>query len=241
MPVPSTLADLSVTAASNSPSGADAPSVLDDHLRAHASFLAYLRNSQQLTTEATVASAATVDLGAQTSYAVHITGTTTITSFGSSYQGPRFLRFSGALTLTHNGTSLILPGNANITTAAGDSCIAIPYASGWRVVHYQRASVVPPGSIGSFISSSGWAPMTGGLVLQWGTATISGALQGLISFPIAFPNGALSAVVSDVKANTGDTVILGLGSTLTATQMGVVANGGGLTEIGSFRWIAIGY
>lgn len=98
--------------------------------------------------EASVASAATCDIGASDEWKVAITGTTTITSFGSGTHRHRFVRFAGALTLTHNATSLILPGGANITTAAGDTCIAASDGSGnWRVYNYQRASgkaVVPP-------------------------------------------------------------------------------------------------
>lgn len=44
----------------------------------------------------------------------------------------------------HNATSLILPGGANLVTAAGDSALATSDASGnWRVRHYQRASGKP--------------------------------------------------------------------------------------------------
>lgn len=88
-----------------------------------------------------LASAATVDIGAQNSTLINITGTTTITSFGANYNGPRYIRFDGALTLTNSAT-LVLPGAANITTAAGDSAIAVPIglpATGWRVAAYQRA------------------------------------------------------------------------------------------------------
>lgn len=91
---------------------------------------------------ANLGSAATTDIGAQNTVLLNITGTTTITSFGTNYNGPRYLRFDGVLTLTHNATTLILPGGANITTAAGDSAIVVPNgtpANGWRVVGYQRA------------------------------------------------------------------------------------------------------
>jgi len=89
---------------------------------------------------ADVASAATTDLSA-TSSNVRITGTTTITSFGTADSGlMRNLRFAAALTLTHNASSLILPGGANITTAAGDTAVAISLGSGnWVVVNYQPA------------------------------------------------------------------------------------------------------
>lgn len=89
-----------------------------------------------------LASAATTDIGDQLTTVLNITGTTTITSFGANYNGPRFLRFAGAVTLT-NSASLVLPGNANITTAAGDCAIVVPLgtpASGWRVITYQRAN-----------------------------------------------------------------------------------------------------
>ena len=68
-----------------------------------------------------VASAATADIGAAASNNVRITGTTTITSLGTAAAGiTRRVRFAGALTLTYNATSLILPGSANITTARSE-------------------------------------------------------------------------------------------------------------------------
>lgn len=95
--------------------------------------------------EASVASAATTDLGAVTSDKCNITGTTTITSFGTIAAGVRkWIKFAAALTLTHNATSLILPSGANITTAAGDTAIAVSEGSGnWRVIDYTKASGLP--------------------------------------------------------------------------------------------------
>lgn len=52
-----------------------------------------------------------------------VTGTTTITTInsGSRVNGCQiFLLFTGILTFTHNGTSLILKGATNATTAAGN-------------------------------------------------------------------------------------------------------------------------
>lgn len=96
--------------------------------------------------EVDIASATTTDIGGQNSNFLQITGTTTITGFGTNYNGPRFLRFAGALVLTH-GSALILPGAANITTVAGDMAIAYPKATtgtadGWKVI-FQRASALP--------------------------------------------------------------------------------------------------
>ena len=88
-----------------------------------------------------IASDTTTNLGNATGMFAHITGVTTIESFGNVAAGvARFLEFDGILTLTHNGTSLILPTAANITTAAGDTLVAISEGSGnWRVIVYQRA------------------------------------------------------------------------------------------------------
>lgn len=94
-------------------------------------------------TEQDIASAATTDIGALNTTVVRIIGTITIISLGTNYNGPRYVRFAGVLTLTHNATTLILPTGANITTAAGDSAIFVPKgnpADGWNCVEYQRAS-----------------------------------------------------------------------------------------------------
>jgi len=90
-----------------------------------------------------LASAATVDIGIQNTVALEISGTTTITSFGTSYNGPRLIRFTGVLTLTHNATTLNIPGGANITTAVGDFCIAYPNlaVNGWNIVLYQNSGI----------------------------------------------------------------------------------------------------
>jgi len=145
MPVPSSITDLIQTAGSNSPAGGDSvfPN-LDNYIRAIESFIAVLRDGKGLSAELDVASSGTCDIGASNSPFARITGTTTITSFGTNYNGPRYLRFAEALILTHSST-LVLPGAANITTVAGDTCVVIPGATSgtadkWVVVAYQRAS-----------------------------------------------------------------------------------------------------
>lgn len=76
--------------------------------------------------------------------AFDVTGAVTITSFVSLEVGKTFkLHFDAALTLTHHATNLILPGNINILTVAGDEAIFIEYASGtFRCLNYQRSSNV---------------------------------------------------------------------------------------------------
>ena len=89
----------------------------------------------------TVASATSTPIGAAASNNVTVSGVTTITSFDNVTAGRiRYVTFSGALTLTYNASSLILPGAANITTAAGDAGLFQSLGSGnWKCLVYQRA------------------------------------------------------------------------------------------------------
>lgn len=103
-------------------------------------------------------SSASADIGASTGQAVDITGGATITAFPTATAGiVRLVRFTGALILTHNATSLQLPGAANITTAAGDVGQFESLGSGnWKCAVFQRASgkaVIPP----AFADTTGFA------------------------------------------------------------------------------------
>ena len=90
----------------------------------------------------TLASAASVAIGAAASNQTIISGTTTITSFDTIAAGAeRTVVFSGVLTLTHNAISLILPSAANITTAVDDAARFVSLGAGnWRCILYQKAS-----------------------------------------------------------------------------------------------------
>ncbi|WP_298958788.1 DUF2793 domain-containing protein [uncultured Methylobacterium sp.] len=97
-----------------------------------------------LAAETSLAAAATVDLGAAPTLKVAVTGNATVTSFGTGPNRVRLLRFTGAVTLTHDAAALVLPRNATLVAAAGDTCLAVSDAAGiWRVWHYQRASGKP--------------------------------------------------------------------------------------------------
>lgn len=91
----------------------------------------------------TVASAATCNIGNVLSDRVLISGTTGITSFGTTPNALRFVTFTGILTITHHATSLILIGGANLTTAAGDNAVFASDGSGnWRCLQYTTG--MPP-------------------------------------------------------------------------------------------------
>jgi hypothetical protein len=137
------------------------------------SWVAFASGSTSLDmTETEIASAATCDIGSLSTVCAAITGTTAITAFGTGTTKLRFVRFEGALTLTHNATSLILLGGASRTTAAGDVGIYTSDASGnWRERHYVRAAADP----GDGATKSGSETFT--------NKTLSGATY--------IPNGAI--------------------------------------------------
>lgn len=94
--------------------------------------------------EVTVGSAATTDIGDAASEKVAITGTASISSFGSEVNRVRFVRHTGAATLVHS-VALFLPNNgSDIVTADGDTYLAISNSVGtWKVYDYQRANGKP--------------------------------------------------------------------------------------------------
>lgn len=92
-----------------------------------------------------IASGSTVDLGSVPQANVTITGTVTITAFGSSAKSGviKFIRFNNALILT-NSASLTVPGGFDLTTAANDRAIVTHLGSGtWEITQYTRANGIP--------------------------------------------------------------------------------------------------
>jgi microcystin-dependent protein len=101
--------------------------------------------NEDVSPEAVIASATTTNILAAGTEFVAVSGTATITSFGTGANQKRFVRATGAFTLTHNATSLILPGGQNIKAASGDTFIVISDASSnCRVYAYMRAANPPP-------------------------------------------------------------------------------------------------
>lgn len=109
------------------------------------------RNGHPLTTGlATIASSTTTDLGSVPYQCITVSGTTTITSLGSTAPigAIKEVTFSGALQVTHNATSLILKDATSFTTSAGD-CLRFRHegSGNWRMIGFQNAvtpaAVVP--------------------------------------------------------------------------------------------------
>lgn len=110
-----------------------------------------------------VASAATITLG-EGGYII-VTGVTTITDVDMAVTKAGrgiWVEFSGILTLTHNATTLILPGKRNIKTAAGDTALFISEGGdNVRCVVFQRAEPFIEYNMGTFAVSTDYTQAHG--------------------------------------------------------------------------------
>lgn len=165
MPIPTLITDLSTTAASNYPAGSDSPSVLDDVQRAHASFIAKLRDE----------SAKTVDLAA---------------SSGSSLIG-HLPAGMGAVTTTVQGklresvSVLDFGGSPSASAAVNTAAIAAAavYANNTAIVDFPDGTYAVTGSVEMPMKVSGNFTIDGDVqwtfkkaILQLGQITVTGAI-----------------------------------------------------------------
>lgn len=171
-----------------------------------------------------LAGAGSIDLGAVASNKVRITGTTTITSFGTAASGVvKLVKFASALTLTYNATSMILPGKRSLVMAANDTLMAVSLGSGnWQAVWYQPA-------IG---------PIPEYDVRQWGatgdgttddTAAINNAalaVNALGGGILVFPAGTFLVTSVTAKANV---TFRGAGVDITIIKLASGTNGNVVT------------
>lgn len=136
----------------------------------------------------------------------------------SSAQGGRSVLFvfGGASTITYHATSMILPGSANITTAAGDCALfvndAATDASGtnWRCVWFQRRS-------GSSLTFSDLLATQANMETATSTTTIvapgrvqnhPGVCKGWVNFTIAAATTASHNVTSITDTGTAKWAIV---------------------------------
>jgi len=92
------------------------------------------------------------------------------------------LIFDAALTLTHNGTSLILPASTNIATAGGDVAkfVCENGASGyWRCIGYTKNITV---GNAVFAASANNSTKWNNATMYTSTAAASGGVDGDIWF-----------------------------------------------------------
>ena len=176
--VDDSLAEWSSTTGSNKPAGSTSIGTgIDDNLREIQGVVVRALSHKG----ADIASASTADLGAVEGLFHDITGTTSITGFGTVRAGIwKIVKFEGALTLTHNATSLILPGGTSILTVAGDVGIFISEGSGnWRCVSWLPVGrgMSPAGMVVPYAGTS--APS--GWLLCFGQAVSRTTYAGLFA------------------------------------------------------------
>jgi Protein of unknown function (DUF2793) len=195
------------------------------------------------TPEVSVASASTCDISNAASSRVLITGSTTITSFGTTQKKRAVLcRLAASLTITYNSTTLITANGKSILGNAGDVFLAVSDASGnWRITFYQFAT-------GSESSRSRCRALTNtnerftlsqthALVMQDNTVLVCGASSDslalgsnvqavttplMIVLPAALMGNPVATVVNYtdlyILTDQGDVCVAGLNS---AGQLGI--------------------
>ena len=190
-----------------------------------AEFVEYATGSWRMTNyiralapEFSIASAATIYLGTASSENVLVTGTVTITGFGTVVAGvTKWCRFSGALILTYNATSLILPNSANYTTAANDCFKFLSLGSGnWICTGYKLQS-------GKSIS---------GLVSGTVIATTSGTSHTFSGLPAGIKE--IKFILMSVSTNGTNYMFLQIGDSGGLETTGYVGNAGATTDTTSF-------
>jgi microcystin-dependent protein len=230
--VSSTFASWSSTTGSNSPQGtATVGNGVDDNLREIQG--AIVRGLSHKGSD--IASSSTTDLGAVEGKFHDITGTSTISSFGTVRAGiEKVLTFEGALTLTYNSTSLILPGGANILTAAGDVATFYSEGSGnWRCTSYQHAtaSFVPAGAMMAYAGTTepaGWLFCYGQAIsrttyarLFAAISTTHGTGDGSTTFNVPDIRGRVIAGQDDMGGTSADR-LTGVSGSVNGDTMGAV-------------------
>lgn len=176
----------------------------------------------------TILTADTTDLGTYPNTVLTVTGAGPILSFGSTAPAGtiKVLTFSGATQITYNATSMILPGAANITTAANDMIIAVALGSGnWRVLFFQSAALSAAQGGTGRTSLTQYAVLLGA-----GTGAINFASPGISGYPLLSAGAAANPAFGQLNLTVGVTGTLppangGTGrSTLTANNL-VIGNG----------------
>lgn len=250
MPVPASINDLSTTAASNYPQGSEpALPLMDDYMRAFASFIAWLRDNK-LNSSAVSSFIMTLldDADAATARgtlgAVGLSGAETIAGVKTFSSSPVVPTPSGASEAANKSyvdtdASTSVKGRVQLATSAEAAALS----------NTQKA-ITPSTLSGAFqssnqsLASSGYQKLPGGLIVQWGTVAGTGA-DVSVTFPIAFPTAAFVVLPVMVGTPPGNvalscTVDQIAAANFTARPRFAAAGSSGVASQG-FVWVALGY
>jgi hypothetical protein len=175
---------------------------------------------------ADTASAGTVSFGEGGLF--HVTGTTTITDldFATATNGRAVdVVFDGILILTHNATTLQLPGGANITTAAGDRARFVQDSSDNVIcLYYTRAN---------------GQPLVGGLTLGTAQATTSGTSVDFTGIPAGTKR--ITIMLAGVSTNGTSPILIQIGDSGGVETSGYVSQVALTGAAGSFGSSTAGF
>jgi hypothetical protein len=198
---------------------------------------------------ADIASSSTTDLGAVEGKFHDITGTATISSFGTVRIGiEKWLKFSSTPTLTHNSTSLILLSGSSRTVKAGDVGLYVSEGSGnWRELVFSPASVseFTTGDVKlsiKTVADTGWVLMNDGTIGNAASAATTRAnadteplftllWNNTVNGDVAVSSGRGASAAADFAANKTialpkalgrELAVYGTGSGLTARALGSI-------------------
>jgi hypothetical protein len=212
-----------------------------------------------------IVAAPTIDIGSLNGNSCSVTnasGATNITALGTAPPGARrLINFSisgGSITLIHSG-NLACPGGLNLPISSGDWIDFRSNGSGsWTVVGhlfyntFASAAVTLGGAdtlqaltAGGFagnksLAANGYYKFPGGLIIQWGSASVAGSTASTITFPTGFPTACDSVTATYADTPTSGSVpSVGPGCGSITTSNFALANGSGGTH--TINWIAIGH
>lgn len=198
----------------------------------------------------TISSAATVDLAGTLATSVSVTGTTTLTSFGTGAAAGvrKWVTFASALSLTHSAT-LLCPGAQNLSILAGETIgVRSEGSNVWRVDDDPaQAFGVPDGTVGSpglffasdidngiyRIGANNWGLVAGGVkVVDLAAGTVTFPLSTVVAaaFTVATPGTVGGTTPSASVSVTTGTVT---GTTITGSITHATGNATGASDSGS--------
>ncbi len=189
-------------------------------------------------TASNVTAAATTSIFAAAGSTLTITGNTGMTSFGANTVGQlRWCKIAGTPTVTYNATSMITPGNANITFTAGDNILV----KGLGGVNAEIIFWQPNQSLQftSSLSTNGYQKLPSGMIMQWGqTGTIAIDDTVSVAFPIAFPTACLNVQATGNHVPVTGVSVIAQAYSFSTTHV-TIANDG--SQAGTITWFAVGH
>lgn len=189
---------------------------------------------------ATVAAAGTINLttGAPDTSQLAISGTG-VNINGFTVAADRFfvVKMTGASNTLVNSASLVTGRGQNISVVAGDTFLMRSTAANTVEIIGFFENPVSSARVG--VSANGWVRLESGIIIQWGSASLTSAQLLAISLPITFPNAAFSATCSGslnggaIAEQSAQNIV-----TLTASTITIKNTGNGAPLV---RYIAIGW